>query len=131
MQYRIEDVNIRVLFVGDTPPKNELNDNFLSYQNHKVFLSWLKILGVREYEALGINRVDPYFLESAQSFTKKNLPIIALGMSARKSLTNAKILHHYLPHPNSQNYTRTKAQVTILLRRAKLYIDSIELFYKK
>lgn len=131
MQYRIEDVNIRVLFVGDKPPKNELNDNFLSYQNYKVFLGWLKLLGIKEYEVIGINRVDPYFLESAQSFTKKNLPIIALGTGAHKSLSDAKILHHSLPHPMSQSYSRTKGQLGILLRRAKLYIDSIELFYKK
>ncbi len=122
---------IRVLFVGDKPPKNGLNTSFLSDRDSKILSQWLKVLGVDTREFVGINRTDEYFVEAAQSFAEKNIPIIALGESAHQYLLKAKLLHYCLAHPSSENHTRSKAQINTLLKRARMYIDNVEEFYQK
>lgn len=130
----IEDIEPRVLFVGDSPSKANTNPimAFIGSRSGKTLEAWTERLGLKLGEYMMINRTDEFFADCARSFYKSSRPVISLGVKADVALSKANVPHFSLPHPSGLNRKlNDKKTLGLTLSRCRRHIDAIQEFNNK
>ncbi len=96
---------MRILFVGDTPSKNNIYKDiaFIGTPSHKNLLKWIEELGCGDNYIMRNSNSHGLLMQIHDFYVYGSYTVIALGEKASKRLKEYRVPHFKLPHPSPKN----------------------------